>query len=67
MRWKIENQGFNDQKNQGYQLGHKFSETSFNALQNYYQCLQIAHLINQLVIHSTTVNELLKQDKTSVT
>ena len=64
MRWKIENQGFNDQKNQGYQLGHKFSQTSFNALQNYYQCLKIAHLINQLVIHSTTVNELLKQDKT---
>lgn len=63
MRWKIENEGFNTQKNMGYDLGHKYSEASFTALKNYYQCMQIAHLINQLVIHSTEVNELLRENK----
>ncbi|MDR1881505.1 MAG: transposase family protein [Prevotella sp.] len=48
MRWKIENEGFNNQKNHGYNLEHKFSRTNFMAMQNYYQCLQIAHMINQL-------------------
>ncbi|MCP4458265.1 MAG: hypothetical protein GY816_09620 [Cytophagales bacterium] len=28
LRWKIENEGFNTQKNQGYGLQHKFSQTS---------------------------------------
>ena len=49
MRWKIENEGFNNQKNGGYNLQHKFSRTSFNASKNYYQLLQIADIINQLV------------------
>ena len=48
LRWKIENEGFNSQKNDGYNLQHKFSHTSLFAMQNYYQLLQIAHLINQL-------------------
>ncbi|MES0336861.1 MAG: hypothetical protein SFH39_10995 [Candidatus Magnetobacterium sp. LHC-1] len=48
MRWKIENEGFNTQKNNGYGLNHKYSRTSMQALKNYYQCLQIAHMINQL-------------------
>jgi hypothetical protein len=48
MRWKIENEGFNTQKNQGYHLQHKFSRRNFTAMQNYYQCMQIAHIINQL-------------------
>lgn len=49
LRWKIENEGFNMQKNGGYNIEHKYSRVSFPALKNYYQCLQIAHLINQLV------------------
>lgn len=48
MRWKIENGGFDIQKNHGYGLGHKYSRISVTATKNYYQCLQIAHLINQL-------------------
>lgn len=48
LRQKIENEGFNTQKNQGYALEHKFSRVSFQAMKNYYQCLQIAHIINQL-------------------
>ena len=47
-RWKIENEEFNDQKNGGYELGHKYARKSHNTLCNYYQCMQIAHIINQL-------------------
>ncbi len=32
LRWKIENEGFNTQKNNGYNLGHKFSRVSFQAM-----------------------------------
>ncbi|OQX97412.1 MAG: hypothetical protein B6I20_12705 [Bacteroidetes bacterium 4572_117] len=60
MRWKIENEGFNEQKNTGYNLQHKYSRTSFIATQNYYQCLQIAHIINQLSYKSNTINKLIK-------
>lgn len=49
LRWKIENEGFNCQKNHGYNLQHKYSRTSYCAMKNYYQCLQIGHLLNQLV------------------
>ncbi len=63
LRWKIENEGFNTQKNEGYGLGHKFSRKNFNAMKNYYQCLQIAHIINQLAIKSKDINEILNRDK----
>ncbi len=48
MRWKIENGGFDIRKNHGYELGHKYSRVSVTATKNYYQCMQIAHMINQL-------------------
>ncbi|MBF0299438.1 MAG: hypothetical protein HQK51_12005 [Oligoflexia bacterium] len=48
IRFIIENEGFNTQKNSGYGLTHKFSRTSMNAVKNYYTCIQIGHLINQL-------------------
>jgi hypothetical protein len=64
-RWKIENEGFNVQKNQGYHLSHKYSRVSFQALKNYYQCLQIAHMINQLTERSVTIKELIGQTKKS--
>ena len=60
LRWKIENEGFNTQKNNGYGLEHKYAEKDFNAMQNYYQLLQIAHLINQLVEKSLMVKTNLK-------
>lgn len=47
-RWKIENEGFNTQKNQGLNLCHQFSRDSMQAMKNYYQCLQIAHMILNL-------------------
>lgn len=49
MRWKIENEGFNTQKNHGYGLEHKYSRSCMRATKNYYQCMQIAHMINQLL------------------
>lgn len=58
LRWKIENEGFNIQKNHQYNLEHKYSRVSFLAVKNYYQCLQIAHIINQLVEHSTEIVKL---------
>jgi len=61
LRWKVENEGFNSQKNLGYELGHKFSRVSFIAMQNYYQLLQIAHIINQLVERSSQVVALLRE------
>lgn len=61
LRQKIENEGFNTQKNHGYALEHKYSRVDFQAMRNYYQCLQIAHIINQLVVASKTINTLLKK------
>jgi len=48
LRWKIENEGFNEQKNGGYGLEHAYSEKP-NAAKNYYMLLQLAHLIETLV------------------
>jgi hypothetical protein len=64
LRWKIENEGFNTQKNHGYNLQHKYSRSSYTASKNYYQCLQIGHLINQLVELSKDFKGLLKGKKT---
>jgi hypothetical protein len=59
LRWKVENEGFNTQKNLGYGLEHKFSRVSYTAMQNYYQLLQIAHMINQFVERSKEVVGLM--------
>ena len=61
LRWKIENEGFNQQKCTGYELEHKFCRNSYDGMKNYYTLLQIAHAINQLVEKSKTVKNLLKK------
>lgn len=48
LRWKVENEGNNTQKNGGYNLEHAYSY-NFVAMKNFYLLLQIAHLINQLI------------------
>lgn len=48
VRWKIENQGFNIQKNNGYALEHAYSENE-QAMKTFYLLLQIAHIIAQLL------------------
>ena len=47
-RWKIENEGFNIQKNGGFHLEHAYS-TGTRQIKNWYVLLQIAHLILQLL------------------
>lgn len=64
LRWTIENEGFNTQKHLGYGLEHKYARVSWQAAKNYYQCLQIGHLLNQLTILSTTFQAHL-QGKTT--
>ena len=48
VRWKIENEGFNVQKNGGYNLEHAYSREP-NERKDFYLLLQIAHLIFQLI------------------
>ena len=59
LRWKIENEGFNEQKCKGYELEHKFCRNSYSGMKNCYTLLQIARAINQSVEKSTTVKDLL--------
>jgi len=47
-RWIIENQGFNTQKNGGYELEHAFSESNA-ATKCFYVLMQIGHTFNQLL------------------
>ena len=56
-RWKIENEGFNIQKNGGFNLEHAYS-THERQIKNWYILLQIAHLILQLLERGS----LLSQD-----
>lgn len=48
MRWKIENEGFNAQKQQGYSLEHLYSR-NYRALKNHYYLIQIGHMIGQFM------------------
>jgi hypothetical protein len=59
-RWHIENQGFNQQKNGGYNLEHVFS-TDPKLLKAYYYLLQIAHMIMQLVEAGSLLRRLAAQ------
>jgi ferredoxin len=47
LRWKIENEGFNVQKNGGYALEHAYSRDP-TAAKVFYYMLQIAHILAQL-------------------
>ncbi len=67
LRWKIENEGFNIQKNHGYNLQHKYSRIHFGAMQNYYQLLQIAHLINQLTEKLKQIKDAIKSSGRTTT
>jgi hypothetical protein len=52
LRWKIENEGFNIQKNGGFRLEHAYSQNA-TAAKVFYFLLQIAHLLVQLVEHGS--------------
>lgn len=59
MRFKIENEGFNELKNRGYELSHKYSRGSLEALKNYVCLMHMAHFMNQLYLLSSKARELL--------
>ena len=42
-------------------MEHLYARNSFNALQNYYQSMLIAHLLNQLLEHGCKIQEMLKR------
>lgn len=48
-RWKIENEGFNNQKNGIYRIEHLNSRNS-NAMKNHYLLTQIADILMQLYL-----------------
>ncbi len=60
LRWKIENEGFNMQKNGGYNLEHAYSLDP-TALKNLYLLIQIAHFINQLVEKGSLLREHIRR------
>ena len=47
-RWKIENEGFNTQKRQGYCLEHRYSH-DYQGMKNHYYLIQIGHMIAQII------------------
>jgi hypothetical protein len=59
-RWQIENQGFNRQKNGGFQLEHAYSEDPEKA-KAYYYLLQIAHLLSMLMEKGAALRRLARE------
>lgn len=59
LRWKIENEGFNVQKNDGYEMQHPYSE-HHNGFRTFYILLLIAHYITQLILHGSLIRALAK-------
>lgn len=57
LRWKIENEGFNEQKT-GYELEHFCDCNNLDVMLNLYYLLQIAHLFMQLLARSNLVDEV---------
>ena len=59
LRWKVENEGFNVQKNNGYEMEHPYSE-HVNGFRIFYLLLLIAHFITQLILHGSLIKSLYK-------
>jgi len=57
-RWRIENEGFNAQKNNGMNMEHAYSQANYAA---YYLLMQIAHLVIQLVEKGSLLRQLAQQ------
>jgi len=61
-RFKIENQGFNTQKNSGLNLEHAYS-TAEDSLKAFYYLLQMAHLFLQMLEMGSLLRQLAKRYK----
>lgn len=64
-RWKIENEGFNNQKNVNFNLEHVCCE-NYNAMKNHYLLIQIADILRQLFEKSSEVLKMLKLAKKDI-
>ena len=65
-RWKIENEGFNEQKNGTFNISHLCSRNE-NALRIHYYLIQIAHIIRQLLeLGSKKIKEMKVQTKKEI-
>ena len=62
-RWKIENEGFNTQKKQGYYLEHRFSH-DYQGMKNHYYVIQIGHMIAQIIEACERLWKKVKQSRT---
>jgi hypothetical protein len=60
LRQKIENEGFNVQKNSGLNLEHVFSQ-NWDHAKAYYYLLQLGHLLMQLLHHNSLHRNLANQ------
>lgn len=61
-RWKIENEGFNTQKRQGYHLEHMYSR-NYQGMKNHYYLIQIGHMISQIIERWKGVWERIHQSR----
>jgi hypothetical protein len=59
-RWKIENEGFNNQKNGIYKIEHLNSRNS-NAMKNHYLLTQIADILMQLYLSCNKMIKIIGQ------
>jgi hypothetical protein len=57
LRWKIENEGFNTQKNGEFELKHDYGSQG-HCWYNDYLVVQVAHLLVQLVQYSNLIKKL---------
>lgn len=64
-RWKIENEGFNIQKNSGLNLEHAYSIAPDN-LKSFYYLLQVGHLLLQLFEKGSLLRQVAQQHGGSV-
>lgn len=61
-RWKIENEGFNTQKNHGYCLEHMYSR-QYQGMKNHYYLIQIGHMIAQVMEAWESLWKKVKQSR----
>ena len=66
LRWKIENEGFNVQKNRGFNLEHPYSQNEIS-MKNYYLLLQIAYIISQIMEKGNLLKDKILKDFGSIT
>lgn len=59
-RWKIENEGFNNQKHGLYKIEHLNSKNS-NAMKNHYLLIQISDILMQLYIATNKLIKIISQ------